>query len=125
MCPNCNKSSNKVHSYYEKSFQNLPIQGRKTIIILKNRKMFCQNSECSKKTFAEPFQFISYKAKKTKRIENEILNISINVSLIAAPRILKKNIVNVNKSTICNMLKKQYFKLIKNLSKKYAYMILH
>lgn len=106
ICPYCNTSSNKVHSYYEKSFQDLPIQGKKTKIILKNRKMFCKNPECSKKTFAERFEFISNKSKKTKRLENEILNVSKNVSSITASKILKKNIANVSKSTICNILKK-------------------
>jgi transposase len=106
VCPYCNTKSNKVHSYYERSFQDLPIQGKKTIIILKNRKMFCQNQDCCKKTFAERFQCISHKSKKTKRLEDEILSISQNVSSIAASKILKKNIANISKSTICNILKK-------------------
>lgn len=106
ICPYCNTKSGKIHSYYERSFQNLPIQSKKTLIILKNRKMFCQNPDCNKNTFAERFQFILSKSKKTKRLEDEILSISQNVSSVAASKILKKNIAQVSESTICNFLKK-------------------
>ena len=37
-CPNCGTVTNKVHSRYSKSFQDLPIQGKKVILLLKNRK---------------------------------------------------------------------------------------
>jgi hypothetical protein len=51
--------------------------------------------------------FIKHKAKKTMRLENEIVRVSANVSSIAASKILKKQIANVGKSTICNLLKKE------------------
>jgi hypothetical protein len=47
ICPYFNTNSNKVHSHYTSGFQNLPIQGKKTIIILNNQKIFCQNPNCS------------------------------------------------------------------------------
>lgn len=68
-CPNCNNTSDKVHSRYLRSFQDLPISGKKVIILLNNRKFLCKNSECNKTTFAETFNFISSKSKKTKRLE--------------------------------------------------------
>jgi transposase len=107
VCPYCNSVSDKVHSQYERSFQDLPIQGKKTVIVINNRKMFCINKDCSKKTFAEKFNFISHKGKKSLRLEEEIVSVSQNVSSIAAARILNKNVVKVGKSTICNILKKR------------------
>ncbi|WP_209125552.1 transposase family protein [Alkalihalobacillus sp. BA299] len=32
-----------MHSRYKRSFQDLPIQGKKVLITLSNRKMFCDN----------------------------------------------------------------------------------
>jgi len=43
------------------------------------------------------------KAKKTKRLENEILNLSLNLSSINASKYLSKKIPKVSKSTICNL----------------------
>lgn len=107
ICPFCGEVSTKVHSHYPKSFQDLPIQGKKVLIILNNRKMFCNNPMCSNKTFAEKFDFISPKGKKTNRLENEIISLSLNLSSVTASKYLKRSIVNVGKSTICNLLKKE------------------
>jgi transposase len=41
-CPFCGELSCKVHSAYERSYQDLPIQGMKVILILHKRKMLCQ-----------------------------------------------------------------------------------
>ena len=40
VCPSCKKESTKIHSHYTKTFQDLPIQDKKVIIILDNRKFF-------------------------------------------------------------------------------------
>lgn len=55
--------------------------------------------------FAESFDFLAPNAKKSKRLDNEMLNISMNVSSLAAEQIIKNRIANVGKSTICNLLK--------------------
>ena len=107
ICPYCGIPSSKVHSRYERSFQDLPIQGKKVKIILNNRKMFCNNPNCNHTTFAENFDFLKFKAKKTKRLENEIINISMNVSSLTATYFLKESVADVGKSTICNLLKKR------------------
>lgn len=107
-CPDCNKSSQKIHSRYTRSFQDLPISGKKSIIILNNKKFFCDNDDCNRRTFSEKFDFIEDKAKKTKRLEIEIINLSKNMSSISASKILKESIAIVGKSTICNIFKKRY-----------------
>ena len=106
-CPFCSVISTKVHSVYSRGFQDLPIQGKKVNVIIRNRKMLCKSPNCEHKTFAERFEFISKKAKKTKRLEDEIARLALNCSSIAASEILKRNVVDVGKSTICNLLKKR------------------
>ncbi len=106
-CPHCGTSSIKVHSRYKRSFQDLPIQGYKVIIVLTNRKFFCKNTDCNHTTFIETFSLIKHKAKKTNRLEDEIVRLATNVSSVAASKMLKKQIANVGKSTICNLLKKR------------------
>ena len=106
-CPFCGCPSSKAHSTYARTFQDLPIQGKKVSIVIRNRKMFCKNPDCNHTTFAERFDFLSNKAKKTKRLEDEIAWLSLNCSSIAASDILRKNVVDVGKSTICSLLKKR------------------
>ncbi len=106
-CPDCNTVSKRIHSRYQRSFQDLPISGKKSVIILNNRKFFCKNQDCNRRTFSEKFDFIEDKAKKTKRLENEIINLSKNMSSISASKLLKENIATVGKSTVCNIFKKR------------------
>ncbi|MHB8065930.1 MAG: transposase family protein [Ruminiclostridium sp.] len=108
VCPYCNSTSSKAHSHYSRSFQDLPIQGKKVIIVLNNRKMFCKNPTCNHKTFAETFNFLTSKAKKSNRLTEEIVNISLNVSSVTASELLRGGIVDVSKSTICTLLKKRH-----------------
>lgn len=105
-CPNCGTITNKVHSRYSKSFHDLPIQGKKVIILLKNRNMFCLNENCPRYTFSERFGFIDAKAKKTKRLIEEIVHVSLTQSSISASNFLSLSTVGIKKSSICNYLKK-------------------
>jgi len=105
-CPYCGKTSSRVHSTYGRSFQDLPIQGKKVFINIINRKYFCDNRDCPNTTFAEPFDCLRPKAKKSGRLIDEIMKVSVEVSSVAASKMLKDGIADVSKSTICDMLKK-------------------
>lgn len=107
-CPYCGTDSNRVHSSYEKSFQDLPIMGKKTKIVMENRKFFCDNADCRFTTFAERFDFLKQNGKKTKRLIDKIVDVSLNTSSIAASRVLRDGIADVGKSTVCSLLKKRY-----------------
>ncbi|QVK16920.1 transposase family protein [Mycoplasmatota bacterium] len=105
-CPLCGEESTKVHSRYNKSFQDLPLQGKKVVIALKNKNMFCTNPNCKKYTFSESFGFIDQKGKKTKRLIDEIIRVSLTQSSISAAKYLSDTTVEIKKSSICNYLKK-------------------
>ena len=68
VCPYCGKASSRIHSVYQREFQDLPLQDKQVIILLKSRKFFCDNQECNHKTFAERYEFITSKSRKTKRL---------------------------------------------------------
>lgn len=110
VCPYCGEVSSRVHSHYPKSFQDLPVQGKKVIILLDNRKMFCNNPECSHTTFAETFSFIEPKSKKTRRLKEQIVSLSKNLSSVNAEKYCRENVVRIGKSTICELLKKSTFR---------------
>jgi transposase len=106
VCPYCNKPSTKVHSIYQREIQDLPIQDNQVILLINVRKMFCSNTECNHKTFAEKFDFVDSHGKKTKRLVSKILATSTKLSSVSASILLKSNSVNVCKSSICDLLKK-------------------
>lgn len=106
LCPYCGAASSKVHSRYVRKLQDLPIQGRKVTLCLANRKYFCKNESCGRKTFAEQFSFYESKATKTRRLQEEIKRISMTQSAVSASKYLRSSVADVGKSTICALLKK-------------------
>ena len=105
-CPYCGHTSDKIHSRYQREVQDLPIQGRKVILLITTRKFFCNNPECTKKTFSERHSFVSMKGKKTVRLEKAILNKSLDISSVNASKLLASEGIRISKSSICMMLKK-------------------
>ena len=90
-----------------KKFSRPAIQEKKVVVIINNRKMFCDNPKYERNTFAENFSFMGNKSKKTHRLENKILNVSNNMSSVAAQRLLRNGVAMVSKSTICLLFKKR------------------
>lgn len=68
--------------------------------------MFCVNENCKRYTFSEQFEFIDTKAKKTKRLIEEIIRVSLTQSSISSAKYLTETTVDIKKSSICNYLKK-------------------
>ena len=106
ICPYCGRPSKRMHSRYLRKLQDLPIQGKKVRLIIENKKYFCNNKDCGHKTFAESFLFFKPKATKTKRLQDEILRVSLTQSSVSAATYLKRSVADVGKSTICSLLKK-------------------
>jgi transposase len=107
ICPYCGQSSSRVHSTYKRSFQDLPVQGKKVTVKINNKKMFCENEDCKTATFAETFSFLAPKSKKSNRLIEKIINISLETSSVIAASLLRDGVVEIGKSTICNILKKK------------------
>lgn len=52
-CPYCGHTSQRCHSEYLRKIKHMPVCGKPMQLLFRARKFFCDNSECSKKTFAE------------------------------------------------------------------------
>lgn len=107
ICPYCGQKATRCHSIYPKTFDDLPLNNKRVTLKVLNRKMFCDNTKCEHKTFAETFDFIERKSKKTIRLKEYILDVSSTTSSILAQNLLRKNGIKIGKSTICTFLKKR------------------
>lgn len=106
ICLYCGSESSRVHSSYQREIQDLPIQEKQTILLIRTRKMFCDNPNCNHKTFSETFDFVAPKAKKTKRLIDKILRTSTKLSSVSASSVLNQSAIKTCKSSICDLLKK-------------------
>ena len=105
-CPFCGCKTKQVHSRYQREIQDLPIQDRQVILLVNTRKMFCNNPNCSHKTFSEKHPFVATKGKKTDRLIKNIIYTSTQLSSLTASKLLKSENITICKSSICNLLKK-------------------
>ncbi|PEZ37707.1 hypothetical protein CN345_10415 [Bacillus thuringiensis] len=106
-CPYCGMETHKIHSKYHRVFQDLPVSTFETIIHLKLHKFFCINTDCAYTTFSTPLSFIEPKARKTKRLEKEVLALSLEMSSISSAKRLNQQKIKISKSTICRWIKKK------------------
>ncbi|MGQ5655682.1 transposase family protein [Streptomyces lannensis] len=52
-CPGCATVSNRVHSVYARRLEDRPVGDRPVVIELTVRRLYCENSACTRRTFAE------------------------------------------------------------------------
>src|SRR6516165_2485860 len=52
-CPECRQPFSRVHSRYTRTLADLPCQGRAVRLLIQVRRFFCDESACSRKTFAK------------------------------------------------------------------------
>jgi len=53
VCPECGRSSRRVHSWYQRRLSDLPWEGIPVRIELRVRRLFCDNDECGQRIFTE------------------------------------------------------------------------
>ncbi|MFI9536901.1 transposase family protein [Nocardia fusca] len=49
----CSTPSQRVHSRYRRRLADTAITGREVLIVLRLRRLFCDNTNCGRKTFAQ------------------------------------------------------------------------
>lgn len=52
-CPGCGVRSGRPHSRYERRVADAAVAGRRVVVRLRVRRLFCGNTDCAVKTFAE------------------------------------------------------------------------
>lgn len=105
-CPFCGSKTMQIHSMYQREIQDLPLQDKQVILLVNTRKMFCNNPDCSHRTFSEKHPFAAPKAKKTERLIKNIIYTSTQLSSLNASKHLKSENIIACKSSICSLLKK-------------------
>ncbi len=105
-CPDCGKSSSSIHSSYERKLRDLPVWRFPTTVILKVRKFFCRNDECSKNIFAERFPaFTQPYQRRTSRLENKMQRVSVEIGGEGGARLLQTFGINCSADTLLRITK--------------------
>ncbi len=98
----------RVHERQERTVKDLPFGEYKVILHIMSKRFY--KSENNRKTVSEKFDFINETGRRTKRLENKIIEINKETNTIGAERLLKENFADISDTTILRILKKTNMK---------------
>lgn len=102
-------TTESVKHRYSRNIQDIPFSGKKVIIVLEVKVFKFNKIKGEKNEYVEPLNFMSDKFKRsrrTKRLEQFILDVSNNGSAIATEKTLKRNGIKISDTSINRLIKK-------------------
>lgn len=104
-CPLCGNRSRKKHSTQSRHILDLPILGKQVHLIFSCDKYYCVNPSCKRKIFVTPIDGFRARARRTLRLDEQIREISREMSFNGASRTLKNLNINCSSSTCGRIFK--------------------
>lgn len=105
-CPMCHELSTSKHCSYTRTVSDLPVVGKRLILIIYTHKFKCKNSECKVKVFCQQFDgFLTKNQRKTGRLIKYLYDIAFANSGEGGSRICCKNNIPVSGDTLIRMVK--------------------
>jgi hypothetical protein len=105
-CESENETDRKIHSRVERVIKDINYGQYKVELHILWKKYFNNDTTKKQKTVSEIFDFVSYRGRRTKRLDDFILFIQKEMSAIGCERIIRKDIADVSDSTILRLVKK-------------------
>lgn len=108
-CPKCRKVSEHPHGTYERKFQDLPILGKSTWLLVNTYEYQCDNPECDVITFAGTINgFLSYYSRMTDRCADFICTLALETSCEGYSRICRAMNLKTSGDSVIRLLTKRY-----------------
>ncbi|WP_435829122.1 transposase family protein [Saccharopolyspora shandongensis] len=93
-CPGCGTLSDRVHSRYQRRLSDTSISSREVLIRLQVRRLFCDNTECVKKTFAEAVPELAARyGRRTTALERVLCAVALALGGRAGARLTQLNLL--------------------------------
>ena len=108
VCPDCGQESGRIHSYYDRKPQDLPIGGCYVRLSLTTRRFRCLNEQCQRRTFAESWGDWLYRyAHKTSRMKDALYHVAQVAGGQGGARLLQQLKMVASGTTLIRLLRAQ------------------
>ena len=105
-CPYCNTLSKRRHSSYIRRPQASPCCEHQVRLMLTVNRYFCENPDCSHRTFVERLpETVQFYAHRTKRLNGLLNMMAFEMSAEAAARVSKRWNIQVSPDTILRLVR--------------------
>ena len=98
----------KIHEKQERVVKDLPFGEYKVELHILSKRFYV--SEENRKTVSEKFEFINNTGRRTKRLDDKIMEINKETNTIGAKRLMRENFADISDTTILRMIKKTNIK---------------
>ncbi|MGW8354360.1 ISL3 family transposase [Streptomyces wedmorensis] len=87
-CPDCGRSSDRVHDRYPRRLRDLPLADQSFVIRLTVRRFICGSADCPRRTFTEPFSRLAVPyARFTTRLNRALERVGLALARRAGARL--------------------------------------
>nr|WP_280370046.1 ISL3 family transposase [Nocardia wallacei] len=105
-CPGCGAMSQRAHSRYDRRLSDAAVAGREVLIRLRVRRLFCDNSECARRTFAEQVPGVAVRhARRTTMLQRLQCRVGLALGGRAGARLTAHLAASVSRMTLLRQIR--------------------
>jgi transposase len=106
-CPACGGLCGRVHSQYRRRLADLPAAGVRIALILRTRRFFCDAAACARRIFAERFDVVEPRARRTSRLDDVVHCLAIALGGRPAACLSLRLNVKVSNDTLLRIVRRR------------------
>ena len=108
-CPDCGRSSEHMHSRYERKLLDLPSHGRAVQLRIAVRRFRCTEPSCRRRIFAESLgeAIASRSARRTSRLETIVHHLGVALGGRPAAALARRLMLPVSKDTLLRVVRRR------------------
>lgn len=104
-CPSCGAPSDKVHSRYQRRLGDVAVGGRRMVIVLGVRRLFCNHQACQRRTFAEQVEGLTVRyGRRTPLLRGMLEQVAVALAGRAGARLAEYLHAPASRSTLLRLL---------------------
>jgi len=104
-CPRCWTVASRRHSRYRRRLRDLAVGGRPLLLDLEVRRFFCDNGDCSARTFVEQLPQVTQRhARRTQQLRNALQSVGLALAGRAGQRLAARFGLAVSRSTLIRLV---------------------
>jgi transposase len=108
-CPDCGQVSTKIHGYYRRTFDDLPLMGLCVRIQLQVQMLCCDNAHCDRQTFsAATSELIAPYQRKSTRLISSLYHIGQALGGRAGARLSRLLSLATSRDTILRIVRSAF-----------------
>ena len=105
--PICGCVCGRVHSQYRRRLADLPATGVRIALILQTRRFFCDAAACTRRIFAERFDAVEPRARRTNRLDDVVHCLAIALGGRPAASLSRRLNVVVSNDTLLRIVRRR------------------